>query len=390
MRKEIKYYIVLDANIIIKDYWLEGQGFSYLLLHKFLNHYPVISEVVFQEIRNNLKNNVQELISKTTTAGKRSTRNLTRLMSLFNYKVFSHKLSWNVDELLNRWEIYIKETLTKFNGLLLPIPKIDINDIVKRSIKRQKPFSNGDRGFRDTLIWLSTLELIGPNSFVSYITNNTKDFFYKKSKDPHPELLAEANKKLKTDQNMLFFRSVDEFIIHFESKNRKSSSMALKRSLISEGLSNFSLWYWLKNNLVEILSEERYDGLNWAGVPYAAEEIEVTDIETLTNLDVSSVDYLYDEIYRLYCDFAFIGKFACEIILTKIETIFNPNQILWKEYSKSFWDKVGFRSSATFLASIDFDINKQSVVNCLIIPLQHWSNYEEEVENLEKLRNQLD
>lgn len=106
--------------------------------------------------------------------------------------------------------------------------------------------------FRDAVIWLSTLDLIGPESFVSFITNNTSDFFEPNGSIPHPDILAEAKDRLEKHHSMFLHRSVDEFILKFDS-DRIASAQVLKRSLISNSLSNFDLWDWLNRKMVSMI-----------------------------------------------------------------------------------------------------------------------------------------
>ena len=186
MPDNIEPYIVLDANILIRDFWMSGPSFSYLLTHQFLGHHPIIPEVAYLEARSHLQRRAETLLSKRSLGGEGSQSNTLKLIRLFNYKKVSENAKWDVGKLLNRWDKYVASVLERFGGQILQSPKVEMEDMIRRSIERKKPFSNGDRGFRDTIIWLSTLELAGPKSCVSFITGNTQDFFQAKSSDPHP------------------------------------------------------------------------------------------------------------------------------------------------------------------------------------------------------------
>jgi galactose mutarotase-like enzyme len=57
--------------------------------------------------------------------------------------------------------------------------------VVKRAIKLVKPFTGQEKGYRDTLIWLSFLSYLKDNDIegdVAFITNNKHDFFEVKEK----------------------------------------------------------------------------------------------------------------------------------------------------------------------------------------------------------------
>ena len=388
MATEISLYIVLDANILINDFWMTGPSFSYLLAHHFLGHRPMVPEVAFQEARNHLRERAKTLLSNRVENVDGSQGNTLRLMRLFNYKKIPKNPSWNIDKLLTKWDKFVRGTLGKFNGQILPNPSLDVEQIVKRSIARKKPFSKGDRGFRDTIIWLSTLALVGPNSGISFVTSNTQDFFLPNSDKPHPEILDEAKQRLIPGWKMQFHRSLDEFITKFDS-DRSSSSEALQRALISNNLSGFDLWGWVEQNLLKIVGKDEFDEIPWAGVPYHAEAPTLVGVEELISMDIPRIKHIADDIYRIYCDIAFIGHFSCDIAFSTAESVVNPNQILWKNERDSIWTEVGIRVAATFILRIDFDTKYRLVTSYFARPLIHWSSYGDAIEVLDRDYNEL-
>ena len=382
------YYIVLDANILISDFWMSGPSFSYLQTHLFLGHRPVIPEVAYLEARNQLKQRAETLLANRRAAGGGSQGNTLRLLRLFNYQRQTARVRWDVEKLVIRWERHIKAVLRRFGGMVLPSPSLKLAQLVQRSIARKKPFSQGDRGFRDTIIWLSTLDLAGPESRVSFVTSNTRDFFDSASSEPHPEIVAEAEDKLNGEWRMLFHRSLDEFIAHFDS-DRSASAEALQRALISNTFGEFDLWHWLEDNLVDVLGDDDFDYIAWAGVPEGAEAPVLKDVEELVTLDITRVSHLVDDTYRMYCDLSFIGEFTCEIPFSRAETIVHVNQLLSKNETDSFWTYIRMRAAATFLMRIDFDVRTKTVVAAIGRPLVHWRSYNEEVEEMEKIQEEL-
>jgi len=382
MADDIALYVVLDANILIGDFWMSGPSFEYLLIHQFLNHHPIIPKVAYLEARFHLQERAETLLSNRSPDGKGSQGNTKRLLRLFNYDEVSPNAEWDINKLLERWDKHITSTLEKYGGQILQNPELSMEEIIYRSIERKKPFSNGDRGFRDTIIWLSTLNLADMKSRVSFITSNTQDFFQTNSLEPHPEILNEANKKVDKPWKMLFHRSLDEFITEFDH-DRSASSEALQRALISNTLSGFNLWEWLEENLREIVGEDDFDAIPWAGLSYHAEAPVLVDIEELVAINIPRVSHLENDIYRFYCDLSFIGAFDCSIAFQKAEIIVNPNQILWKDETDSFWTSVGVRAVATFILRIDFDVKSKDVVNQVAYPLGHWKSYDQVIEDIE-------
>jgi predicted nucleic acid-binding protein len=387
--RDTQIYVVLDANILISDFWLNSQSMTYLKTHSFLQHIPIIPEVVFKEVRNHLKNRAEELLGNTPKGKQRSKGNSVRLLKLFNYTIDSDDNDWGVDNLLNRWDSSIKAFLIEFKGRMLPTVDVKIDDLIQRSINRKKPFSKGDSGFRDSLIWLSTLDLINDSTHVSFVTKNTNDFFETNSSEPHPDLLDDAKDKLGEHRKILFHKSLDDFIVNFDS-DRTASAEALERALISNNLSGLNLWDWLEENLADVIGDSEFDGINWAGLPYHAEAPQLYEIEELVSLDIPRVFHALDDIYTVYCDLAFIGYFSAEIAFSKSETIVNPNQILWKDETDSFWTSIGIRSAATFIVKIDIDMKTKKVINPYASPLYHWSSYDDVIESLESEIKELE
>lgn len=383
------YYVVLDANIIIRDFWMTGPSFTYLLTHLFLEHRPAIPEVALLEARNQLKQRAEALLANRATAGEGSHGNTQRLLRLFNYKKLPRRNEWHIQKLLSRWDKHIAQVLKRFGGLVIPSPNVELSEITKRSIERRKPFTAGDKGFRDTLIWLSTLTLVKPDSRVSFVTGNTSDFFATESIEPHPDLLAEIESRLGGDWKVLFHRSLDDFIARFDS-DRQTSAEALKRALISNSLSGFDLWEWLESNIGEILEDYEFDAVPWAGVPNAAEAPMLTEVEQLVGIDITRVNHLTEDVYRLYCDLAFVGEFSCAIGYHAAETVVHPNQIIWKNETEDFWTDIGMRIAATGLISLDFDMKKREVVDYVWHTLEHWRSYHEAVEELDRERQEVE
>lgn len=324
----------------------------------------------------------ETLLSNRSSNTTGAQGNTLRLLRIFNYKKVSKHLKWDIEKLLNRWDKHINNFLHNFGGRILPSPQIDIDEIIQRSIARRKPFSKGDRGFRDTIIWLSTLGLVSSESRVSFITSNTQDFFQPNSVEPHPEILNEAQKKLDPNIKMLFHQSIEDLITAFDS-DRSASAQALQHALISNTLSHFNLWNWLEENLMEVIGDEDFDAINWAGLPYHVETPTLVDIEDLVSIDIPRIFHLQNEVYRLYCDLAFIGHFDCDIGYAKAEIVVSPNQILWKDETDSFWTRVGIRAAATFILKIDFDVQNRTILNCMTFPLTHWNSYDEVIEKFD-------
>src|SRR5690349_9983138 len=140
MADNTSLYVVFDANILIRDFWMTGASFSYLRTHQFLGHRPVIPQVAFLEARGNLKRRAETLLSNRAPESQGTQSNQLKLLRLFNYKRVSPAAKWDVEKLLKRWDKRVTNILNSFGGQILPSPTMDVSDMVLRSIERKKPF----------------------------------------------------------------------------------------------------------------------------------------------------------------------------------------------------------------------------------------------------------
>lgn len=86
-----------------------------------------------------------------------------------------------VSSLCDRKRIYsatLEENLSKLSVTVQEPPSVDHMVLVERATSRRRPCNRAGDGYRDTLIWLSVLEIVGADSDVevALVSNNTNDF----------------------------------------------------------------------------------------------------------------------------------------------------------------------------------------------------------------------
>ena len=69
-----------------------------------------------------------------------------------------------------------RQTLLSHRGRIAPMPEVGAAQLVRRSLERQPPFDAEDRGMRDTLIWLTVLELVRAGDDVVLASGDAKAF----------------------------------------------------------------------------------------------------------------------------------------------------------------------------------------------------------------------
>lgn len=166
-------YIFIDTNIFFGNWHLNNPNF--ILLFNFIENSQstlLFSELVIQEI----ENIYQREWTKNTEVLNKATKHLSNLSG-------------------EPFQIEIKQKLYSFKTILgekvnniiyMPYDEILHTTLVKRAIQKIKPFQENEKGYRDTLIWLSFLTYLknNPNKIrneVAFITNNSNDFGDKNS-----------------------------------------------------------------------------------------------------------------------------------------------------------------------------------------------------------------
>ncbi|EHH1107972.1 PIN domain-containing protein [Vibrio parahaemolyticus] len=165
--------VFIDTNAFYNN-WFVGNAHFKLLFH-YLNNEQLdllLSDLVVQEV-NNLRN---KEVSESKVEIKRL---LSRLKKLNRGGV-----GVSVDEMTIS-EYDIQEILhAKVHSVEgISYENIPHTDVVNRALKVVKPFTDGEKGYRDTLIWLSFLKYLQDNQVtepVAFITDNKSDFFDKK------------------------------------------------------------------------------------------------------------------------------------------------------------------------------------------------------------------
>lgn len=167
--------VFLDTNVFYKNWYAENPNFK--LLFYFLNNRKfdlLLSDLVVQEtnnIRNREVNEVQTEITRLVNKGSKLNKNPLSFKEEqlgFNEYKLSDVLKSKVDWIEN-----------------ISYENISQKVVVERAIQSIKPFTNQEKGYRDTLIWLSFLEYLQENDIegdVAFITNNKHDFFESKGK----------------------------------------------------------------------------------------------------------------------------------------------------------------------------------------------------------------
>ncbi len=178
-----KYKIVFDTNFLHYDLPDLDKVFnnSLLEINKFIKKHDlkdiflVIPDLIVEERLSQRMVNIKNTISKIDDRVKSFNGfNIKLDLEKIKAKNFKKMLRTKINRFLKENKIETIKTV-----------KIDQQILIDRSLERIKPFSNtGNKGFKDTVVWLSILEDAKKNKDKDYIfcTNDKKDFIEEECK----------------------------------------------------------------------------------------------------------------------------------------------------------------------------------------------------------------
>ncbi|MCK4348667.1 MAG: DUF4935 domain-containing protein [Thermoplasmatales archaeon] len=222
--------IVLDTNIIYQDFWFRSPQIR-TLIHNYLalNLKFYIPEIVFDETISCFKKALIEKIREFKVC-----RN--KLANCVNTEI--KIIEFDIDTIVLSYKKFLK---TKFSGFhqIVTYPENPHKELSHRAISRIKPFTELTKrkkvaGYRDTLIWMTILEIAKSNhDEVVFITNNTSDFY--ENSELHNDLKNDLKQIGKSESFVTIYQTVDEFF-NREIKNDLQKIEELEKKFKSNNI----------------------------------------------------------------------------------------------------------------------------------------------------------
>lgn len=158
-------YVVLDATELHRDWFLAGLEFR--MLRFFIREAGmnvVLPPSVFAEVVTNHRREYSK-----------ARRELAKAAGYFRRVAGRGTLSVSDLPDASDYEEWLVERLESFGIDLLPWPQAPHEYIARRASERRPPFDEAGSGYRDTLVWLSCLELATAGRTV-FLVSQDKDF----------------------------------------------------------------------------------------------------------------------------------------------------------------------------------------------------------------------
>lgn len=258
--------IVLDSNILISDFFLNSHSSIISLQHtEELGLKIIIPVLVFEETVENFVRNREKLKNE-----------FSRFVPPEENAAFQNLINFNYREFLN-------DIINKYKISIIDYPETPLKEIAQRAIGKRKPFKKGGKGFRDTVIWHSVLQLLtDKKENVVFVTNNYKDFATETG-EFHPELVCDIPEDLKNKLTILpsLHRVAERYIY---------TKLQYIEELYNELYDNNHRHISIPEIIKEI---DVYDQENWV---FEENDVvaHVSKIESIPNFDISDVRRLSD------------------------------------------------------------------------------------------------
>jgi predicted nucleic acid-binding protein len=181
-------HVFLDSNFCYTDPFMQKNIHNRLLIELAEKEHITlyVSEVVRKEILNNFRKELDKYFGALKT-------NESKIIKLLREED-SSPISWKytVEDYIEELDTFLAELEDKGIIQIVPYSNDMLPELVERSIKRIKPFTDKKLEFRDAIIWLSYVKFANEHKLdhCYLITKNTEDFL--KNGELHPDLQKDS------------------------------------------------------------------------------------------------------------------------------------------------------------------------------------------------------
>ncbi len=280
--------VVLDTTETFGNPRLCGPNFD--LLEKYLSRTRsqlILPQIVVEETVNHYREQVAERIASAT----RALRELGR--TLGESEVYPPP-SIDQSKAIEDYRRYLEKRIQELTGSVIGYGNVQLPNLVARSLGRQRPFdNNGQRGFRDAILWESLLkEVISrlqADESVALVTKNSKDFGMEP--DLFPELQEDCRSRGSPDAQVWLFNGLQSFLDR-EVKPNLEKMEGIHREIAKGQFKSFSLGAFFAT-FIESLHRDIEEIFQWhpdlgRRIPFFVEEFHSQRLHELQPLPLSS------------------------------------------------------------------------------------------------------
>jgi PIN domain len=298
-------FIVLDSTVLIADYWLRSP--SFVLLRDFLTKTEtrlVVPLVVFQEVTNHHAEDMKTAESNL----RRGQREIARLLLRFSPKEdYFSLIKCAQDE--SPYEAFLTNELTQLGALIADYSDIPHKDVVSRDLRRQRPFQQSGKGYRDTLLWETVLRnCVKPDSVTVLVTQNKKDFCDSGGSSPHLDLRLDIAKHAGFKCHLEIYKDLPEFtdarVVPFLKTRKDFAILIENKKFAGLDLEN------IMEQKIELIMEAVNNSPSCMIGDPDTHEPEVDVIENMHDIRVIEVSEITGDVLLVICEFQAEVAFA--------------------------------------------------------------------------------
>jgi hypothetical protein len=126
--KEETCILILDANILVQDFWFEGFAWNYLVKRRFLSHKLAVPRIALEEAAANIERRAQDLLQRMSQAGV-TTRLKSQYQLLFNRKRVGKE---SPAKLAKRYRNHVLTFLKRHGGIIVEPPVVPLSLLLQR------------------------------------------------------------------------------------------------------------------------------------------------------------------------------------------------------------------------------------------------------------------
>lgn len=270
--------VILDANVLIADFRMDGNAFRTLLADGGEAGIRVgLPEVVVREATRKLRRELEDRVPRVA----KLTDELRKLL-------VDAEICFDVEAVVSNYETKLHELVRSSGWELLPIPDVEHGDVLGRLHSSEAPARKDGNGYQDILIWETLKAQLHRDSHVVLVSSDGD--FAGSTGQLHAELAEEAS-RLCPDVHVELVRSlkalveghiavarnrIDGFWQSFDTGRRTDFENALGEVLVGR---------WLSPDIrhkVTPLAEEA-----WISSVLDTSDIETHDARMLSNGEIA-------------------------------------------------------------------------------------------------------
>jgi len=291
--------VVLDANVWFADVHLRGIQANRLRQHVRFGHVTVlVPYLVTKEVAGQIRRETEDALKKL--------QSLTASLQRFILEPAVEELREQLRVAPHPSGELAAAVAQEFPVAIVSLPSYVTHQmVVERAVSRRRPFDDKGSGYRDTLIWLTAVDLARKGS--ETISMITDDGAFYSSGSLHPHLAAELEKEGLSGRLSLF-RGLKEFVDSLPALPPEKEWVPNQFPLVPR------VSEWISERLQQELPQWRMHPRH-AGLPKSTTDLVITAVEDVSveDLGAAEVDIFTGEVYA---EFVATALFDLEMLVS--------------------------------------------------------------------------